>query len=222
MFRSLGDLMGASMIATDGGIGRIATFFLTTSCGRFVIVSLMWTLARPSRGPHFYERDRPAGLEDKDIACPLDQGTASKWSGRRFEEAGVPAAGNRDAGVLRMACLLDTVVDKVFPPNLIPAGREFPVHTEEDNHLRSWEDVIGYEVWASDGVVGYLESFVVNEAVWHIGYLDVKTGDWLQSRSVLVPTSWVKSISWADHHVNLQGSESGFRIDPHRAPSLLT
>jgi hypothetical protein len=100
----------------------------------------------------------------------------------------------------------DTVVDKVFPPNLIPAGREFPVHTEEDNHLRSWEDVIGYEVWASDGVVGCLESFVVDEAVWHIGYLDVKTGDWLQSRSVLVPTSWVKSISWADHHVNLQGS----------------
>jgi hypothetical protein len=100
----------------------------------------------------------------------------------------------------------DTVVDKVFPPNLIPAGREFPVHTTEDNHLRSAEDVIGYEAWASDGVVGCLESFVVDDAVWHIGYLDVKTGEGLQSRSVLVPTSWVKSISWADHHVNLQGS----------------
>jgi hypothetical protein len=59
-------------------------------------------------------------------------------------------------------------------------------------------------VWASDGLVGCLESFIVDEAVWHIGYLDVKTGDWLQSRSVLVPTSWVKSISWADHRVNLQ------------------
>jgi hypothetical protein len=64
--------------------------------------------------------------------------------------------------------------------------------------------VIGYEVWASDGLVGRLESFVVDEAVWHIGYLDVKTGDWLQGRSVLVSTSWVKSISWADHRVNLQ------------------
>ena len=42
----------------------------------------------------------------------------------------------------------DTVVDKVFPPNLIPAGRNSG-HTKEDNHLRSWEDVIGYEVWAS-------------------------------------------------------------------------
>jgi hypothetical protein len=80
------------------------------------------------------------------------------------------------------------------------------VHTTEDNHLRSWEDVIGYEVWASDGVVGCLESFVVDDAVWHISYLDVKTGEGFQIRSVLVPTSWVKSISWADHHVNLQGS----------------
>ena len=43
----------------------------------------------------------------------------------------------------------------------------------------------------------------MDDASWHLGYLDVKAGDWLHSRSVLVPTRWVNSVSWADHRVNL-------------------
>jgi hypothetical protein len=60
-----------------------------------------------------------------------------------------------------------------------------------------------YEVWDDDGVIGHLENFIVDEASWHIGYLDVKTGDWLHSRSMLVPTRWVISVSWPDHRLNL-------------------
>ena len=83
----------------------------------------------------------------------------------------------------------------------------YPVHTKEDPHLRSTEDVTGYEVWAKDGEIGRLENFIVDEASWHIGYLDVKTGDWLHSRSMMVPTDWVTSVSWADHRVNLDHAQ---------------
>jgi len=77
------------------------------------------------------------------------------------------------------------------------------VQTSEDRHLRSWEDLVGYQVRATDGDIGRLEHFIVDEGSWHISYLDVKTGDWLHQRSMLVPTRWVKSVSWADHRVNL-------------------
>lgn len=96
-----------------------------------------------------------------------------------------------------------------LPSLSLPAGREFPVHTREDAHLQSARDISGYEVWAEDGVIGSLEDFFVDESSWHIGYLDVTTGDWLRSRSLMIPTRWVKNISWADHRVRLQHSREG-------------
>ena len=86
----------------------------------------------------------------------------------------------------------------------LPAGREYPMHTKEDSHLRSVWQLTGYEVWATDSEIGRLEGFIVDDASWHLGYLDVKAGDWLHSRSMLVPTSSVASVSWADHRVNLR------------------
>jgi hypothetical protein len=207
MFRSLGDLMGASMIATDGGIGRICNFLFDDELWkiRYCVVDVGHWLARREVLISMSVIDQP-DWKTKTLRARL---TKEQLRNGPDVDSKKPVSRQQEIAMREYfgwPAYWDTVVDKVFPPNLIPAGREFPVHTEEDNHLRSWEDVIGYEVWASDGVVGCLESFVVDEAVWHIGYLDVKTGDWLQSRSVLVPTSWVKSISWADHHVNLQGS----------------
>ena len=207
MFRSLGDLIGASMNATDGEIGRICNFLFDDQSWkiRYLVVDVGHWLARREvlisvsaiDQPDWKTRTLTAHLTKEQLRNSSD--VDSKKAVSRQQEIAMRE-------YFGWPAYWDTVVDKVFPPNLIPAGREFPVHTEEDNHLRSAEDVIGYEVWASDGVIGCLESFVVDDAVWHIGYLDVKTGEGLQSRSVLVPTSWAKSISWADHHVNLQGS----------------
>ena len=205
MFRSLGDLMGASMIATDGGIGRICNFLFDDESWkiRYCVVDVGHWLARREVLISVSAIDQP-DWKTKTLRARL---TKEQLRNGPDVDSKKPVSRQQEIAMREYfgwPAYWDTVVDKVFPPNLIPAGREFPVHTAEDNHLRSWEDVIGYEVWASDGVVGCLESFVVDEAVWHIGYLDVKTGDWLQSRSVLVPTSWVKSISWADHRVNLR------------------
>ena len=199
--------MGASMIATDGEIGRICNFLFDDESWkiRYCVVDVGHWLARREVLISMSAIDQP-DWKTKTLRARL---TKEQLRNGPDVDSKKPVSRQQEIAMREYfgwPAYWDTVVDKVFPPNLIPAGREFPVHTEEDNHLRSWEDVIGYEVWASDGVVGCLESFVVDEAVWHIGYLDVKTGDWLQSRSVLVPTSWVKSISWADHHVNLQGS----------------
>ena len=205
MFRSLGDLMGASMIATDGGIGRICNFLFDDELWkiRYCVVDVGHWLARREVLISMSAIDQP-DWKTKTLRARL---TKEQLRNGPDVDSKKPVSRQQEIAMREYfgwPAYWDTVVDKVFPPSLIAAGREFPVHTTEDNHLRSWEDVIGYEVWASDGVVGCLESFVVDEAVWHIGYLDVKTGDWLQSRSVLVPTSWVKSISWADHRVNLR------------------
>ena len=91
----------------------------------------------------------------------------------------------------------------------LPPGSDYPVNTWDDSHLRSALDVTRYAVWATDGEIGDLYGFVMDEISWHLGYLDVKAGHWLHSRSVLIPTRWVKSVSLARHRVNLQHTREG-------------
>jgi len=91
----------------------------------------------------------------------------------------------------------------------LPPGSDYPVNTGEDPHLRNALDVSGYAVWATDGEIGELYGFVMDEISWHLGYLDVKAGHWLHSRSVLIPTRWVKSVLWARQRVNLQHTREG-------------
>ena len=62
-------------------------------------------------------------------------------------------------------------------------GMKYPVHTEEDSHLRSVWQIADYAVWVADGEIGRLKGFIVDEASWHIGYLTVKAGDWLHRHS---------------------------------------
>ena len=69
--------------------------------------------------------------------------------------------------------------------------------------------MLGYHVWATDGDFGILEGFVMDEASWHLGYLDVKSGGWLQNRSVLVPTRWVDSVSWSEFRIHLHHTKAG-------------
>jgi hypothetical protein len=94
-------------------------------------------------------------------------------------------------------------VDSEFGMPAMPTGMKYPVQTAEVLHLRSTSHMLGYHVRATDGEFGILEGFVMDEASWHLGYLDVKSGDWLQNRSVLVPTRWVQSVSWADFVIQL-------------------
>jgi hypothetical protein len=92
-----------------------------------------------------------------------------------------------------------------FPLVHLPAGREFPVAPGEDPHLRSTEDVTGYHVFAGNSEVGRLEDFIMpDESFGRIAYLDVKTGNWLRHRSMLIPTGSVMSVTWAHHWIILR------------------
>ena len=103
-------------------------------------------------------------------------------------------------------------VDSEFGMSSMPTGKKYPVHTAEVLHLRSTSHMLGYHVWATDGDFGILEGFVMDEASWHLGYLDVRGGDWLHNRSVLIPTRWVQSVSWAECRIHLHHTKAGTEV----------
>ena len=52
--------------------------------------------------------------------------------------------------------------------------------------LRSVKEMEGYAVSATDGVIGHVKDFYLDDEAWVIRYLVVDTGGWLSSRKVLV------------------------------------
>ena len=209
MLHSLETLWDACVIAADGEIGRVCNFLFDdrTWTIRYAVVDIRSWLSRHDVLIAVAALDQPDWTNKTFRVCLTKEQVRhspdvdSKKSVSRQQEIAMQEY-YRWPGYW---------ADSNFELPSIPVvvGREFPVHTEEDPHLRSVEDVRDYEVWAEDGQIGRLENFIVDEASWHIGYLDVKAGDWLHSRSVLIPTSWVKAVSWADHRVNLNHSRDG-------------
>jgi hypothetical protein len=70
-------------------------------------------------------------------------------------------------------------------------------------HLRSIEAVTGYHIHATDGEIGHVEDFLVQEADWSIHYLVVDTRNWWPDKKVLISPRSVRSIDWAAELVSL-------------------
>jgi len=61
-----------------------------------------------------------------------------------------------------------------------------------DSHLRSTDAVTGYYIEASDGEIGYVEGFLLDDESWAIRYIEVATRNWWPGRKVLVsPAYWL-------------------------------
>lgn len=65
-----------------------------------------------------------------------------------------------------------------------------------DAHLRSTKAVAGYHLEASDGTIGHVGDFLVDDRSWAITRLVVKTGHRISGREVEIPTSQVDRISY--------------------------
>ena len=70
-----------------------------------------------------------------------------------------------------------------------------------DSHLRSTDGVTGYYVEATDGEIGHVDGFVIDDEAWAIRYIEVATRNWLPGKKVLLSPAWIKRVSWLDSKV---------------------
>jgi len=75
--------------------------------------------------------------------------------------------------------------------------------SRDDVHLRSVEAVTGYHIHASDGEIGHVEDFLIEDADWSVRYLVVDTKNWWPGKKVLVSSRSTGEIDWTDRLVNL-------------------
>jgi hypothetical protein len=81
-------------------------------------------------------------------------------------------------------------------------------------HLRSSREVIAYTVMATDGSLGHVDDFLVDDVSWKVAYLAVDTKDWWPGKKVLVPPRWIESVSWADRSVSVGATREHIKSAP--------
>jgi hypothetical protein len=88
-----------------------------------------------------------------------------------------------------------------------PAAIKAPRPESSEPHLRSAKAVNGYHLRASDGEIGHVCDFMMDDQDWTIGQLVIKTGHRLSGREVQMPANKVDRISYEESTVftNLTG-----------------
>ena len=207
MLYDLNALIGSHVSATDGETGSVRSFLFDDQSWkvRYVVVDVgNW-------------------LKRRDVVLPITSLEQPDWTKRTCcahltkeqvrnspdVDAEKPVSRQQEIAMHDYFGPLASWVDSEFGMSTMPTGMNYPVQTPGAPHLRSTSHMMGYHVWATDGDFGILDGFVMDEASWHLGYLDVSGGDWLHNRSVLIPTRWVKSVSWAQFRVYLHHTMAG-------------
>jgi sporulation protein YlmC with PRC-barrel domain len=86
-----------------------------------------------------------------------------------------------------------------LPPQPLPskpADAIGPQLEPADAHLRSAQAVNGYHIQASDGMIGHIFDFMMDDQSWAIRQLVIKTGHRFSGKEVEIPTSQVSRISY--------------------------
>jgi hypothetical protein len=83
-----------------------------------------------------------------------------------------------------------------------------------DLHLRSTEAVTGYHIHASDGEIGHVQDFLIEDADWSIHYLVVDTKNWWPGKKVLISPRSAREIEWTDRLVNLDVDRQRVKDSP--------
>ena len=89
-----------------------------------------------------------------------------------------------------------------FEPNRSKGGNSAQTRKKRgDPDLRSTHDVSGHHVEATDGEIGHVEDFLIDDETWAIRYLIVDTKDWLPGEKVLISPKWIERVSWSEKRV---------------------
>jgi hypothetical protein len=230
MLRSIKQLYGNHLGASDGEIGHVKDFYFDdhTWAVRYVVADTGTWLPgwQVLLSPHAFSSSPPAGktmlvnLTRKQIeASPLME--THKPVSRQYEEAyhryyGWPYYWEGDGlwGGMRGFPILE------LPPKFSPGEHEALIGPElksADADLRSTQAVSGYHLQATDGIIGHVHDFLMDDKNWAINQLVVKTGHRFTGKEVQIPISQVDRISYKESTVYVKLSKEAVEKSPeHR------
>jgi len=213
MLRSIKQLYGDKLGASDGEIGHVKDFYFEDQnwVVRYVVADTgSWLSGRKVLiSPHaFGSLDRTGKLLLVNLTRKQIEDSPSiethKPVSRQYEEEyyryyGWPYYWQGDALWGMSGFPILELPPKPLPAEPAAASGHGP--DRADAHLRSTQAVNGYNIQASDGTIGHICDFVMEDQIWAIDQLVIKTGHRFSGKEVQIPTSKVDRISFEESTV---------------------
>jgi len=102
------------------------------------------------------------------------------------------------------------IISAQDPATRVTGPEEVQRHEEKmeeiaESHLRSCNELKGYEVSCLDEDLGTVADFSVETKTWRIHHLVIRTGNWLSGKKVVLSPESVSEISWEQRRVVVTG-----------------
>ena len=212
MQHNIKSLIGYRMEATDGDIGKVKEFYFvdTTWLIRYIILETgNWLLqrkvliapqaiikgqARLRTFPVNLSKDQIRTSPDIDTDKPVSRQQdmelyghyAWQWYGSGFYAGGLEE--NMD-------------INPIIDEKIMKESDSKNKTSEDDLHLRSTKELIGYHIHSTDGDDGRVDDFILDEAHWQITYLVVYAHALFGGKKLLIETGKIKEIQWENSKV---------------------
>jgi hypothetical protein len=232
MLRSIREIIGSyKLLAIDGEIGKVTDFFfddmfwhikyIVADTGDWLNERLVLLSPRALVRPDWTSERLPVDLTKEKIenSPPIDKHK--------------PVSKQNESDIISYyawpAVFAHGVDSSQFVEVQLIDERQKKIEKDEQNidieemtaatRLRSTQEIIGYGIQASDGVIGHVEDFIFEDLSWIIRYIVIDTGNWLSGKKVLVSPEWIKRISWANREVYVDMKKEWIKNSPEFDPS---
>ena len=240
MLRSTQDLQDYKISATDGEIGPIKDFYFDDDAWAvryFVVETGSWLSSRKVlispisvSHPDWASRTLPVSIT-KDQVKNSPSFDSDKPVSRQNEEQylgyyGYPyywgGGGMWGEGLYPYAMVPGYGLDRAEREREMEAylRDERARHRNDDPHLRSCDAVTGYHLHTTDGHIGHVSGFLVDDETWAVRYLIVDTSNWWMGHQVLIAPAWIKNVQWFDKTVTVDLSREAIKTAPVYDPAI--
>ena len=243
MLRPVKDLEKFKINATDGEIGQVNDFYFEDDrwVVRYVVVETgSWLSSRKVlispilvHQPNWLAQTLPVSISKEQVKNSPDFDTDKPVSRQNEEQYssyyGYPAywggIGMWGEGLYPYAMAPGSAglrVDHIQRERELEAfiSHEHDRHRNDNPHLRSCNAVTGYHIHATDGEIGHVSGFLVDDETWAIRYLIIDTSNWWIGQKVLIAPKWIKGVSWANQTVSIDVTQDAVRSAPVYEPTV--
>lgn len=247
MLRSKKDIENLAINATDGEIGLVKDLYFDDDAWaiRYLVVDAgSWLMSRKvlispisfqqpnwdagtlpvsltkdqvKNSPDF-DSEKPVSRQNEEqymeyYGYPLYWGGAGMWGWGLYPYSMVPGAvGNPVDPVPPVESELQVVRH--------PRAERTALRQHEDPHLRSCDELTGYHILATNGEIGHVAGYLIDDETWAIRYLIVDTSNWWIGHKVLIAPEWITDMLWSDETVSVDLTREAVKDSPVYDPDV--
>mgnify|MGYP002624559265 CR=1 FL=1 len=239
MLKSSNALIGYKIQATDGQLGKVHDFYfddkawrvryLVADTGNWLPGRKVLIAPEALHKPNWAESIFPVALSKGEIkespSIDYDQPVSLQhelalseyynWDPYWKDVAGIAYTQTNIYNPIRPA--ISTPKAKTAE-NTPPGKAEELKKKDADPHLRSMREVTNYDIRATDGNIGHVEGFIVDDETWHIRYLVIDTRNWLPGKKVLISPAWIADVDWNASEVAVDLNQATIKSCPEYDP----